>query len=111
MKTSTINGELPFAAYNSAGKRFLTIPSSACTPAQVTFRNWGTIGNWYIHVNGKSLQRSSDGTVKDYSIKLGPTEEFTEENPPIGDVSAICDTTADGVLSFYAGWRDREHGV
>lgn len=106
MKTTTVNGELNPVDFKNAGKRFLTIPKNACTPAQLTVRNWGTVGNWYVHTNGKNLIKANDGTVKDYAVKLQPSEEFTEIEPPIGDVSATCDSTADGVLSFYGGWRD-----
>src|SRR5262245_51371061 len=64
-----------------------TIPDDAMAAAVATFRNAGTVGNWYVSFNGQTP------TTTDYAIKLGPGstsiargEAYTEENPPVGAI-------------------------
>lgn len=107
MKNSTATGEVQTTKAKDSSQRFVTIPQSACTPAQVTYRNWATTGNWYIQTGSKVLNRGTGTAITDYAFKLQPGEEATEENPPIGEQYCMCDAGTDGPMSYYASWRDR----
>lgn len=98
LKTKTFQGIATPLLFLGAGK-LTTIPTTGNAPAQATFKHTGTLGYWYI-----TLNRTTGPTTISYSIKLGPGESRTEEDPPYGDIYAMADASANDYLSWYVGY-------
>jgi hypothetical protein len=98
LKNQTQQGLAAQGSYLSAAL-VTSIGSSDGAPAQATFKHTGTAGYWYV-----TLNRSSGPTTTSYSLKLGPGEFFTEDNPPYGAIWALADANVDQGLSWYVGW-------
>ena len=96
MKTTTAQAEAATGSYSSAAL-LVNIPNSAKAAAQITFKNLGTAGTWYISYGGVSP------TTTVYDQKLTPGEPFTEDEPPFGDVYAL-QVGANGKLSYYLSY-------
>ncbi len=104
LKTVTVQGLGVVASFSSAALLF-TIAAGAKEAAQATFKHPGTAGVWYIQFQRDVI--GSGPTTSVYSRKLTAGEEFTEDNPPLGDVYALAGTgglAPDADLSYYAGW-------
>jgi hypothetical protein len=99
LKNDTDQAEAASSSYTSAAI-LCTINNAWKPAAQATFRHTGTSGFWYI-----KFKRTTGPTTTVYSIKLGPGEFFTEDNPPIGEVWALASGGSIGALSWYIGGK------
>lgn len=100
LKTTTTQAEAATGSYGSAAILF-TVASNAIPAAQVTFKHTGTAGFWLIQFQRDVVGSGPTTTV--YSRKLGPGEEFTEDDPPKGEVWGLH-SSANGPLSYYGSW-------
>ena len=100
LKNQTVKGRAAVGSYGTAAI-VTTIPTAGVPAAQATFRSEATLGFWYV-----TLRRTSGPSATDYSYKLGPGDAVTEEDPPIGEIWALADGTANGVLAWYVNWSE-----
>lgn len=98
IKPHTLQGEGAVASFASAAL-LVTIPSNAKVPAQATFKHMGTTGYWFVQFQRDTIGSGPTSTV--YSRKLSPGEEFTEDDPPTGEVWSLQTGTPDANISYY----------
>lgn len=98
LENNSNEGEAVYGSFTSAAF-LVTVSSSAKPQASITFKHLGTAGFWYI-----KFRRSTGPTTSVYTIKLGPGEFITRDNPPMGDVWLLADGSVNGNLSWALGY-------
>lgn len=92
-------------AFAAPGDKVFTVNDAGCF-GQVTFRNEGTVGDWWLYIGTNAVANTK------YIIRVEPGIPVTLEETGVlvGDYYAVHDNPADpnaGSLHIFASWRNK----